>query len=731
MHYTRTLLLSTTRTRGMLHPLRHLAGLLVSLMLACPAMADTAPVLDAHVLADQAITLTQYIEVLEDPQQSLTLADVQKPEHAGRFKPVAEPDRQLGFGVTESAYWLKLRLHNSTLEPREAMLEIAYPRLGHLDFHVLSADGRVQSSQTGQLLPFAQRPYPHHFFVLPIHLPAQTTQTVYLRVQTANTMNVPTRLWSRKAFETYERQDYVSQALYFGMVLAMALFNLLLFLALRDVNYLLYVTFVASIALTMAAFNGLAYEFLWSNSPAVSTAVTFTGPSVAMMTLLLFTRRMLNTATLMPRLDIGLKICMVLNLLAPLGLYFAFAHAIKPVYLFVALTTSLILLSGIVGSIQRQRSAYFFVTAFAALCVALLMAQVRGFGLTPNQETTTNHIQLGSAIEMLLLAFALADRFNVLRREKEHAQTEALQAQQAAVQTLQTSERLLEARVNERTIELTTALEHLQHTRDDLVQAEKLASLGALVAGVAHELNTPIGNALTTASTLQHRMQTFGETVARGELRRSALDEVVRDGQEMAALITRSCERAGQLINSFKQVAVDQTSEQRRHFDLRTLVEHNIDALRPSFKRAPWVIQIDIPNGLDCDSYPGPLGQVIANLVQNAALHAFADRPQGRLLISARAVGDSIALRVADDGKGMDPTTLAHIFEPFFTTRLGQGGSGLGLSVSLNIATGMLGGHLSASSEPEQGSCFVLEFPKVAPALARRRTDPNAAPRTA
>ena len=682
-------------------------------------MAETAHVLDVRALADQAIPLNRYIEVLEDPQQSLTLVDVQKPEHANRFKPVAEPDQQLGFGVTESAYWLKLRLHNSTPAPREAMLEITFPRLGHLGFHVLSTDGQLQNSQTGQLLPFAQRPYPHHFFVLPITMPAQATQTVYLRVQTGNTMNVPARLWSREAFEAYERHDYVSQALYFGMVMAMAVFNLLLFLALRDVNYLLYVAFVASIALTMAAFNGLAYEFLWTNSPAVSTAVTFIGPSVAMMTLLLFTRRMLNTATLMPRLDMGLKICMALNLLAPLGLFFAFAHAIKPGYLLVALTTSLILLSGIVGSIQRQRSAYFFVIAFAALCVALFMAQLRGFGLTPNQETTTNYIQLGSAIEMLLLAFALADRFNVLRREKEQAQTEALQAQQAAVQTLQTSERLLEARVNARTIELTTALEHLQHTRDDLVQAEKLASLGALVACVAHELNTPIGNALTTASTLQHRMQEFGNTVARGELRRSALDDVVRDGQEMADLITRSCERAGQLINSFKQVAVDQTSEQRRHFDLRTLVEDNIDALRPSFKRAPWVIQIDIPDGLDCDSYPGPLGQVIANLVQNAALHAFADRPQGLLQISARAVDDSIALRVEDDGRGMAPSTLAHIFEPFFTTRLGQGGSGLGLSVSHNIATGMLGGHLTVSSKLGHGSCFILHFPKVAPEFAR------------
>ena len=139
---------------------------------------------------------------------------------------------------------------------------------------------------------------------------------------------------------------------------------------------------------------------------------------------------------------------------------------------------------------------------------------------------------------------------------------------------------------------------------------------------------------------------------------------------------------------------------------------------------APWVIQIDIPDGLDCDSYPGPLGQVIANLVQNAALHAFADRPSGRLQISARAVNVSIELRVEDDGKGMDQTTLAHVFEPFFTTRLGQGGSGMGLSESHNIATGMLGGHLTASSKLGHGSCFTLHCPKVAPEFARPSRGP-------
>jgi signal transduction histidine kinase len=269
----------------------------------------------------------------------------------------------------------------------------------------------------------------------------------------------------------------------------------------------------------------------------------------------------------------------------------------------------------------------------------------------------------------------------------------------------------------------TEALDDLRETQTQLVQSEKMASLGHLVAGVAHELNTPIGNALITSSLLTNSTNMIKTAIGEGEMRKSTLIDFIGDAEQMADVINRSCQRAATLITSFKQVAADQTSEQRRAFNLHSLVADNIAALRAGFKETLWVIQTEIPNSIICDSYPGPLGQVIANLVQNAATHAFNGRVSGTLKITASVTPEAneVEILFSDDGNGMEPAILAHIFEPFYTARSGrdqgrnQGGPGLGLSISLNIVTGVLGGTLSASSEPGCGSQFCLTFPLNAP----------------
>lgn len=272
----------------------------------------------------------------------------------------------------------------------------------------------------------------------------------------------------------------------------------------------------------------------------------------------------------------------------------------------------------------------------------------------------------------------------------------------------------LERRVAERVEDLSVTIQTLKKTQHDLVEAEKLASLGALVAGVSHELNTPIGNAMVVASALHDLMTQLQVAVADGQLRKSTLADFLRDGTSAVELMLKSCSRAAALVRSFKQVAVDQTSEQRRTFNLQVLVSDVVTMVKPTFRHDPWQIDIDIPETIECNSYPGPIGQVLTNLVQNAVIHAFEGRDHGRIRISASCTHGMVEIRCEDDGRGMETDVLAHIFDPFFTTRLGKGGSGLGLSVSRNIALGVLGGTLTASSTPEMGACFVLTFPAVA-----------------
>ena len=380
-----------------------------------------------------------------------------------------------------------------------------------------------------------------------------------------------------------------------------------------------------------------------------------------------------------------------------------------------ALEAVVILCISVFCAVKGQRSARLFSGIFLVFLLAAITANLRRYGVVPNNVITANGMQVGSAIEMLLLAYALADRFNVIRADRESAQAEALEAQRRLVEGLRDSERILEARVDQRTSELSATVTRLQQTQRDLVEAEKLASLGSLVAGVSHELNTPIGIALTAASTLEDGAREFKRVMNDEGIRRSTLETFVQRSIDMGELLVRSCHRAANLISSFKQVAVDQTSEHRRVFDLLELVNDNLTSLRPSLKNAAWTIEVDIPAGIQCDSYPGPLGQVLTNLIQNAGVHAFEDRASGLLRISAGAHTDMVELCISDNGQGMSAPTLARIFEPFYTTKLGKGGSGLGLAICRNMVTGVLGGQLTATAQLGTGSQFVVRFPMVAP----------------
>ncbi|MFZ6731089.1 PAS-domain containing protein [Undibacterium sp. Ji42W] len=267
---------------------------------------------------------------------------------------------------------------------------------------------------------------------------------------------------------------------------------------------------------------------------------------------------------------------------------------------------------------------------------------------------------------------------------------------------------LLEQNIAERTTEL-------RHTQDDLMRSEKLAALGSLVAGVAHELNTPIGNSLLTASTLQAKTQEFAQKIGDGNIRRSDLTAYLQAAQHASELIEHGLNNAADLVASFKQVAVDQASSKRRRFQLNKVCHDVIATMMAKIRQAGLRINMDIPEQIELDSFPGPLDQVICNLVDNAILHAFEGKPDGQIWISATLLGqDRVELRFDDNGLGIPAENLGRVFDPFFTTKLGQGGTGLGMNIVYNIVTSLLGGDIRIDSEEGAGTSFVMQIPLVA-----------------
>jgi PAS domain S-box-containing protein len=274
----------------------------------------------------------------------------------------------------------------------------------------------------------------------------------------------------------------------------------------------------------------------------------------------------------------------------------------------------------------------------------------------------------------------------------------------------------LEKRVDERTRELSGALESLTAAQSELVRTEKLSALGSLVAGIAHELNTPIGNSLTVASTLQDQTRDFDEHMAKG-LTKSRLEQFVNNTREGATILMSGLRQAAELVSSFKQVAVDQSSVNRRVFRLSETVHEILLTLGPSMRKTRHTVHSAVPIEMFLESYPGPFGQVLTNLINNAVLHAFNLDQSGNIYLEAKTLDeDWIEFTVRDDGNGIPPANIARVFDPFSTTKLGQGGSGLGLNIVYNLVTKTLGGQIRVDSPPGRGACFVLRLPRIAPA---------------
>lgn len=269
----------------------------------------------------------------------------------------------------------------------------------------------------------------------------------------------------------------------------------------------------------------------------------------------------------------------------------------------------------------------------------------------------------------------------------------------------------LERKVQERTQELTQTLNTLKTTQSELIQAEKMAALGQLVAGVAHEINTPVGNALLAASVLNNETESLTQAFEQGDLKRSNLVSYLQTAQDSSDLILQNLKGAAELIQNFKQVAVDQTSHEQREFQIIPYIESVLTNLEPKLKQTRHTVTVSGNASLKTTSYPGALSQIVTNFVMNSLLHAYKPGEAGHLRFDVTQQQNQIVLEYADDGCGMPTEHQSKIFEPFFTTGRDRGGSGLGLHIVHNLVTQTLKGTVSCQSEVAVGTRFILKLP--------------------
>jgi|EP01034_Spumella_vulgaris_P031906 signal transduction histidine kinase len=267
--------------------------------------------------------------------------------------------------------------------------------------------------------------------------------------------------------------------------------------------------------------------------------------------------------------------------------------------------------------------------------------------------------------------------------------------------------------LEEQNAALNTALTQLQTAQGELVRQEKLASLGRLVAGVAHEINTPLGICVTATSHLVQELKLTKEDLANGALDEEGLNQFFDIVDQTLRIMTTNTQRAAALVRSFKQVAVDQSSDNVRSFNLRKYLDEVLLSLQPKLKGKPVEVQVDCPPDIQMESFPGAVSQIVTNMVVNSLVHGFGDGQSGSIKIKGRVEGEHVHFDYSDDGIGMDQGTLSQLFDPFFTTKRGSGGSGLGAHILYNLVTGPLGGTIKVVSAPNMGLHYNLRFPRV------------------
>jgi hypothetical protein len=707
--------------------------LIFSLLLLQGFISFAEPVI-SFSQTGKIISIGHEVSILEDSSGHMTLEDAVK---SAAYKPATTNVPNLG--VSNSVFWVKFVIKNDSRNDR-LLLELDQPTIDEAVLYAIEADGRITIQSEGEFKKYTERRYNNQNHIFDLHIEQGETHTYYLKVRSAEQMVLPMFIGDAKpVMESLMNKDVIF-GIFFGIMLVMLLYNLFIYITTKDKGYLYYVLYIFLLSLSQASLSGYAFRFLWPASPWMATNSIYLFPAIAGLAAMVFVKEFLQTKTVAPKLTKVLNVLIGIFIIAILCTFFGMKLlSFNLMQLNTAVGSLFVLYLSAVVLRRGNKSALFFLIAWSILLIGATVFVLKDFGVFPYNNFTSSILAIGSAFEVVLLSFALANKISILRKEREAAQAQTLQAVEENARIVREQNIILEAKVTERTHELKASNEELNKTLKDLkeaemqlVESEKMASLGQLTAGIAHEINNPINFVTSNVKPLKRDVQMMIDML--GQIEEISL----QDG---------SVEDKKQKIDDLKQ---------EYDFDyLKTEIDYLINGINEGSSRTAEIVKglrifsrldeddlkkADINEGLDStlvivnnqldnrievikqfgelpmvECYPGKLNQVFMNMISNA-LHAIKSRYKeekgGALTLATSANDTHVLISIRDNGTGMDENTKKKLFEPFFTTKDVGEGTGLGLSIAYNTIV-KHNGTITVNSELGAGTEFIIEIPII------------------
>jgi signal transduction histidine kinase len=639
--------------------------------------------------------------------------------------------------TTNYSYWVRVAIKNNSSN-KTLGIQIAQAIIDYVDFYQQSNGVIVQTNFSGSRRQFYNRIINHQSFIYPLNVSKNEVSTVYFHVKSGKQLILPVYLGTlEQVFESALLKD-ISFGIYIGIILVMILYNSFIFTTVRDKSYLYYVSYLTIVLIAQSSIEGYLFRFVLPGNPQLADTLIYLTTPLIGFAAIEFCRHFLVSKEYTPRLD---KVAYIFYALYAIQIALALFQKYNISFVMMeatAMTSAIyVLCMAIIILLKGSRSAKYFLIAWSVFIACVIIYGLKDFNILPYNNLTNSALLIGSSFEAILLSFALADKINVFKAEKEKSQEETLTALKENERIVREQNVVLELKVNERTgelresnNELNITLENLKQTQTQLVESEKMASLGQLTAGIAHEINNPINFVTSNIKPLNRdiemifdmltAIENVGTSDASPADKQKQIDEykeemdfdyLTTEIKHLIKGISEGATRTAEIVKGLKIFSRLDEDDLKRA-DINEGLESTMVIANNLLNNKIKIIKIygELPK-VEC--YAGKLNQVFLNIISNAIYaiqKKFGDKGGGEVTITTTYDEKDVFVKIKDNGTGMDEQTQKKIFEPFFTTKDVGEGTGLGMSIAYNTIK-KHNGVISVDSLPGQGTEFILQIP--------------------